>query len=340
MGAKAGPIYKVTADGDESGRVLCRLRQHINGSLRRVTAVCSILGPLSLVAFVVSAEPAIAQELEPRVYSASPIDTNFVVGTVSNSTGNVSLDPSLPVSDVHASINTAGLSFTHTFALVGHTATWAVLVPYLGGRISGAVYGQPQATTRNGFPDLRLRFAMNVLGRALTPAEFARRKPSTTLGVGFTVIAPTGTYDPSRLINIGSNRWSIKPEIGVEVPMGRWFVDFSGGVWLFGANTGYLGGQTLQQAPLGNYQVHAGDNLRPSQWLALDWGYLGGGGVTVGAARPINALSSARYGAAFSQPLGTGLSAKVLWSHWLSGQYGQHFSTVAVALQYRWFNRR
>ncbi len=310
------------------------------GSPLLAALTIAVAAIVPVVAFFTDAQPAIGQELEPRVYSASPIDTNFVVGTVSNSTGDVSLDPSLPLSDVRASVNTVGLSFTHTFALVGRTATWAILVPYLGGRISGAVYGQPGATTRNGFPDLRLRFAMNLLGRALTPEQFARRKSSTTLGVGFTVIAPTGTYDPSRLINIGSNRWSVKPEVGVEVPMGKWFADFSAGVWLFGANTGYFGGETLQQAALANYQIHAGYNFRPSQWLALDWGYLGGGAVMVGAARPINALANARYGVAFSQPLGMGVSAKVFWSQWLSGQYGQHFSTVAAALQYRWFNRR
>lgn len=281
-----------------------------------------------------------SQELEPRVYSASPIDTNFVVGIFTNSTGNVSVDPSLPLSDVHASINTVGLSFTHTFPLAGRTASWAVVVPYLGGNITGAFYGQAGATTRSGFPDLRLRFSINLLGQALTPAEFARRKPSTTLGVGVTVIAPTGTYDPTRLINIGSNRWSFKPEIGTEVPMGKWFADFSAGFWVFGENTNYFGGQTLQQAPLATYQIHTGYNFRPGQWLGLDGNYYAGGATMVGRASPLNALANSRYGLAFSQPMGPGVSVKVSWSHWLSGQFGQNFSTIAGALQYRWFNRR
>jgi Putative MetA-pathway of phenol degradation len=287
-----------------------------------------------------SAEPARSQELEPRVYSASPIDTNFAVGVFTNSAGNVSLDPSLPLSDVRASINTSSLSFVHTFPFAGRTATWAVAVPYLGGRLSAAVYGQTQAGTRNGFPDLRLRFSVDLLSRALAPAEFARRKPRPTLGMGVTVIAPTGTYDPTRLINIGSNRWTLKPEIGVEVPIGKWFADFAAGVWIFGENADYFGGQVLQQGPLAVYQIHAGYSFRPGQWLALDWGYAAGGATTVGQARPLNPLANSRYGLAFSQPLGPGVSAKVSWSHWLSGQFGQEFTTMSAGLQYRWFNRR
>jgi hypothetical protein len=149
---------------------------------------------VALLMFVLlgGAEPARSQELEPRVYSASPIGANFAVGTFTNSRGNVLLDPSLPLSDVHASVNTISLSFTHTFPLAGRTATWAIAVPYLGGHIKGTFFGQTGATTRNGFPDLRLRFSVDLLSRALTPAEFARRKPAPTLGVGVTVIVPTG----------------------------------------------------------------------------------------------------------------------------------------------------
>ncbi len=291
-------------------------------------------------ALLAGARPAMCQELEPRVYSAAPVGTNFVVASSAISKGDVSLDPSLPLSDVHASITTTTLSFTRTFPLAGRTASWSVLVPYVNGRISGAVYGETAAATRDGFPDSRLRFAINVLGRALTPAEFARRKPGATLGVAVTAIVPTGTYDPTRFINIGSNRWSVKPEIGTEIPMGKWFADFSAGVWLFGENRNYFGGQMLRQAALATYQIHAGYSFRSGQWLAVQGGYYAGGATTAGAARPINALSNSRYGLALAQPLGGGVSAKFSWSHWLSGTYGQNFSTIGVALQYVWFDHR
>jgi hypothetical protein len=299
-----------------------------------------LLAALLPFAFVNGAEPAIGQELEPRVYSASPIDTNFVVGSFTNSTGNVSLDPTLPLTDAHSQTNTTSLSFTHTFPLAGRTATWAIAVPYLAGLISasGGADDRTAAVDRHGFADLRFRFSVDLLSRALKPAEFARRAPHATLGVGVTVVAPTGAYDPTQLINIGSNRWSVKPEIGIEVPIGKWFADFAAGLWLFGENANYAGTRSFREAPLATYQVHAGYSFRPGQWLAIDGGYIAGGATTLGAGAPLNASSNSRYGAAFSQPLGPGISAKAAWSHWLRGP-GQEYSSIGAALQYRWFNR-
>lgn len=249
------------------------------------------------------------------------------------------LDPSLPLSDVRPAINTAILSFTDTFRLGQRTANWAVSVPYLGGHVSAVFSGQPQAFSRYGFADFRARFGVNLLGRALTPTEFARRKPSTTLGISMTVIMPTGTYDRTQLINPGSNRWTFKPEIGLEQPMGKWFTDLSAGLWVFGENTDYLGGQVLRQAPLDIFQFHTGYTFRQNQWLAVDANYYSGGATSTNGSTAINSLANSRYGVTFSQPLGSNLSTKVSWSRWLSGRFGQKFSTIAAALQYLWFNR-
>ncbi len=297
------------------------------------------LTALATLLFFENAKPAMSQELEPRAYSASPINSNFAVGTASNSTGTVPLDPSLPLSDVRPAIDTLVLSFTHTFRLGDRTANWAVAVPYLGGHVSAVVSGQSQAFSRYGFADFRARFGVNLLGRALTPAEFAKRKPGTTLGVSVTAIVPTGTYDRTTLVNTGSNRLTFKPEIGVEQPMGKWFTDLSAGLWIFGENTDYSGGQVLRQAPLDIFQFHAGYTFRQNQWLAVDANYYSGGATSVNGATSIDSLDNSRYGLTFSQPVGSGLSAKVSWSRWLTGRFGQRFSTIAAALQYLWFDR-
>jgi len=113
---------------------------------------------------IASAAPGSGQELEARSYSAAPIDTNFALGTYSNSKGNVSLDPSLPLSDVRATVNAVGVGYIHTFRLANRTASWAILVPYLGANIAASVYGQPQSGSRSGFPDMRARFAIELLG--------------------------------------------------------------------------------------------------------------------------------------------------------------------------------
>jgi hypothetical protein len=306
---------------------------------RKILALGLWLGALATIVLVWKPEPATSQELEPRSYSAAPVDSNFAVGAASNSTGKVPLDPSLPLSDVRPAIDIVTFSFTHTFRLGGRTASWAVSVPYLGGHVSAVASGQPQSFSRFGFADFRGRFGVSLLGQALTATEFARRRPSTTLGVSLTVIAPTGTYDRTQLINTGSNRWTIKPEVGLEQPLGKWFADLSAGRWIFGDNTGYFGGQVLRQAPLDIFQFHTGYTFRQSQWLALDANYYSGGATSVNGATAIDSLANSRYGLTFSQPVGPGLSAKASWSRWLSGRFSQRFSTVAVALQYLWFDR-
>jgi hypothetical protein len=306
---------------------------------RKILSAGLLLSALAAFALLGTAKPAMSQELEPRSYSASPVGTNFAVVHFSNSTGDVSIDPSLPFKNVQATVNIGSLSYSRTFNLAGKTASWAVALPYLGAHISGDVYDQAREASRYGFPDMRARFALSLLGPALTPREFARRKPSTTLGVSLSVIAPTGTYDPTRLLNIGANRWAFKPEIGLEQPMGKWFTDVSAGLWIFDQNSNYLQGHTLQEAPISIVQIHEGYNFRPGQWLAADANYYSGGATSVSGASPINPLANSRYGLAYSQPMGPGVSAKFSWSHWLNGRFGQNFSTTEVALQYRWFDR-
>src|SRR5205814_4957094 len=51
-------------------------------------------------------------------------------------------------------------------------------------------------------------------GPALSVSRFASYKPTTTVGVSLIITAPTGTYD-LRVLNLGADRWSFKPEIGL-----------------------------------------------------------------------------------------------------------------------------
>jgi hypothetical protein len=149
-----------------------------------------------------------AQEMEPRSYSAVPVGTNFVVLDYERSSGGYSFDPSLPITNVHATINTWSLWYSHSFAIAGHTANVALSVPYANANATGDVMGVPEQAYRSGLGDVRFRFAVNLLGDpALTPEEFARRTIGTVVGTSVVVVAPTGQYVPSRLINLGANRW-------------------------------------------------------------------------------------------------------------------------------------
>ena len=150
-------------------------------------------------------------------------------------------DPSLPIQDIEAKLDVGVAGYGRTFGVMGHQASAVLVVPYIWGDISGNVFEEARSVTRSGVGDIKLRLAVNLIGgEAMTPREFMKRTPKTTLGASLSISAPTGQYDPDKLINIGTNRWAFKPEIGLTIPHGRWMFDAFAGVWLFSANAGLL----------------------------------------------------------------------------------------------------
>ena len=312
----------------------------MRGTASRTVEQAHARGVIAAFIFMLGTGLASAQDMEPRSYSAAPIDTNFLIGSYQRTTGDVALDASLPVSDVRASINAGILAYDRTFDLFGHTASVAIVLPYFQGNLSGNVGSRGKQVTRKGLGDLAVRFTENLIGNpALTPAEFARREPTTTLGVGLAVVAPTGDYNSQHLINISSHRWAFKPEIGVSQPIGNWFVEGAAGVLIFTDNNDFFGGHVRGQDPIWTVQAHVGYNFGPNFWLAADTIYYLGGRTSLDGVAAHDFQSVTRYGLTLSVPLGDGFSAKASWGGWLTAQNGGAFDRIGLTLQYRWFDR-
>jgi len=80
--------------------------------------------------------------------------------------------------------------------------------------------------TRSGLADARFKLSVNLRGNpAMSPREFAAAPRHTIVGASLTLTAPAGQYYETKLINLGTNRWSFKPEVGISVPKGRWYLD-------------------------------------------------------------------------------------------------------------------
>lgn len=294
----------------------------------------------AFVGLMLHAAAASAQELEPRTYSSSPIGTNFVGASYTYLTGDVLTDPSLPVTNVQARINTLALAYVHTFGMAGHSASFGVVLPTVSGDLSGTVIDAPTEIHRGGMGDARFRFAFNLIGNpAMTPEEFARTPQTTSLGISLTMSAPTGIYDASRLVNIGTNRWSFKPEVGLSHPWGNWFIEASAGAWFFTTNHDFYGGKERSQDPIVTAQLYGGYTFRPGMWLAGAVGYASGGQTTVNGVADRNRQSNARYGLTFSAPFARGWSAKVAVSNGLVTRIGGDYKSISLAVQYRWFDK-
>lgn len=293
----------------------------------------------SIFGFLLQAGTTYAQELEPRTYSASPIGTNFIDVGYTRLSGDVLTDPSLPVTNVQAQINTYSLAYVRSFGLAGHSASLGIGLPYVDGSLSGNVIDAPTQINRYGMGDMRLRFGFNIIGSpALTPQEFANRTPTASLGVSLTISAPTGQYTSSQLVNIGTNRWSIKPEIGISKPIGNWFLEASAGAYFFTTNDNFYGGKVRNQDPLATVQLHGGYTIRPGLWIAADIGYVDGGNTTVNGTSKQDRQSNGRYGLTCSAPIARGWSAKLALSNGLVTRVGGDYKSITLAVQYRWFS--
>ena len=289
---------------------------------------------------LLSAAAVHGQELEPRAYSASPVGTHFAVVNYSHLKGEVLTDPSLPIKNVQAQIDLYLVGYARTFELAGRTASFGLVAPYARGDVSGDVFDAPREVYRAGVGDVRLRFAYNLYGNpAMTPKEFMQRDPGLVVGTSLSVIVPTGQYEPSRLVNVGTNRWAFKPEVGFSYPHGNWFFEASAGVWLYADNDNFWGGKRRSQDPLYITQVHAGYNFRPGLWLAFNAAYNTGGGTTVNGVENQDEQDNTRYGATLSVPFGKGWSGKVAWSKGFTVRAGGDYEVISFALQYRWFDR-
>jgi hypothetical protein len=294
---------------------------------------------LALLLLIAGAATLRAQQLEPRAYSPSPIGTNFFGVGYLFMHGGATLDPSVPIENVKGKINSVAPYWGRAFGLAGRLAQVTVGVPYAWGTVTGDVAEVTQSVRRSGFGDPQLRFAVNLIGGpALTPQQFRTHTPQTTLGASLTVLCPFGEYFPSKLINIGTNRWAFKPELGVSHPSGKWTFEAYAGVWFFTDNSDFFGGHVRTQNPLASYQAHVIYNVNPRMWAAFDFTYYSGGQTTLDGQRKDDRQNNTRGGLTAAIPVTPHQSLKLAWANGVTARIGTKFQTIGVAWQYVWFD--
>jgi hypothetical protein len=283
-----------------------------------------------------------AQDMEPRAYSASPVGANFLVVAVSRSSGAVVFDPALPVTDVHADVNGAVIALGHSFNLFGKLALATAAVPYATADVTGKVSETDTEVHRSGLADSRFKLSVNLRGNpAMAAREFVRAPKRTVAGASVTVTAPASQYSPSRLINLGTHRWSVKPEVGVSVPKGHWDLDgYLGFTFYSGNDDFYPGGKHRTQDPVLAIQGHVSYTIRPRLWVAADGTWYRGGSAQVEGGTPSSNLNNARGGVTLSLPVGVRYSLKVAYGSGIVARTGTNFRTVSVAWQTLWLSRK
>jgi len=292
-----------------------------------VTALALLLMPV----------PASAQELEPGAYWPLPAGLNIVTIVNSFNWGDLAFDPAAPIDEGSARINTTALSFTRAFSLAGRSANAGAALPLIGGHVEGLYLGEPAEVGRFGQGDPRLRLAVNLYGApAMTPQAFAAYQQQTIVGVSLTVAPPLGQYDSTKLINVGTNRWSFKPEVGFSRTYGQWIVEGMAGAWLFTDNTEFVGGRTREQDPVAAVQFHVTYKFKRTMWLAGDANYFTGGRTTIGGRQNVDLQRNSRIGATFSTAIARGQAIRVSVSRGAYTTIGADFTSIAAGYNYSW----
>jgi hypothetical protein len=292
---------------------------------------------IALAALLHTPNSAAAQELEPGAYWPIPAGLNIVTLVNTFNAGDVAFDPSGPIEDASALVNTTALSFTRAFRLAGRSANAGVALPIIGGHIEGLFLGEPAEAGRFGHGDPRFRLAVNLYGApAMTPQEFAAYRGRIIAGISLTVAPPLGQYDSSKLINLGTNRWSLKPEFGLSRVYGRWVLELMAGVWIFTDNADFLGGRTREQDAIAALQVHVTYRFARTMWLAADATYYTGGRTTIGGRQNQDLQRNSRIGATFSTALDRRQSIRASVSTGAYTTIGGDFTSVAVGYNYAW----
>jgi hypothetical protein len=176
---------------------------------------------------------------------------------------------------------------------------------------------------------------MNISGApAMHLPEYAKYRQKTIIGASITVSAPIGQYDPSLLINIGTNRWGFKPEVGVSRALGNWVIEGAAGAWLYTANKNFYDGLMRTQRPLGSIQVHFLRILPHRTWVAFDGTFFWGGRSTVNRAERSDYIGNSRLGATFGVVITRRQSLKVSYFNGVTARIGTDISSLGIAYNF------
>jgi len=308
---------------------------------RTPPGICGLLAG----AVLCTARLAGAQDLNPRAYLITPVGTNVVNLGYSHFEGNPDVAGAAPITEADATLDLAALGYYQSFALLGRSANFALAIPYAVGEFTGIVAEAPKHASRSGFADSSLRFSVNLIGgTAMGPKEFVSWQQDRLLGVSLKIVAPTGQYDPTKLINLGTNRWAFKPEIGYSQRWNHWVLDGYAGVWFFTTNPEFFshnqsfpGDRSKTQSPVTALETHLSYDVRPRLWISLDANYWAGGEVSVnGVANGASYQRSSRVGITASIPLTAHQSIKISYSDGAYVRYGGNYQEVFASWQYGW----
>jgi hypothetical protein len=276
------------------------------------------------------------------------VGSNAITLAESYNYGDLLFQGAAPIVGATGRLHAPSVAYYRAFSLLGRSANVLAALGYGVGTFEGEVLGEQRSIYRSGLFDSVVRVSVNLVGGpAMSLPEMRQWRQKTLLGVSLKVIAPTGQYDPTKLINLGANRWSFKPELGLSRAWGHWVLDAYASVWFFTQNPDFFsrnefvpGSQSQTQDPIGAIESHLSYDVRPRLWVSLDANFWYGGRTSAnGVENPATLQKSSRIGASASFPLTRRQSLKLSYAQGAYIRFGGDYRILSAAWQYSWIDK-
>jgi hypothetical protein len=173
---------------------------------------------------------------------------------------------------------------TETVDIFGRCGGWNVIIPYECVKLSGDHHAAYQ---QDGMGDPKLVLDVNIFGApAYSKAEFSNYTAQTYCSFHLGVTAPLGKYGRENPVNVGSDRWTITPEVNFSYTpnQGETWLEFYVKPTFYTDNNAYDNDKTMSEKPSLDLELHASQNIGKRWWAALDLYYNVGGETSVNGA--------------------------------------------------------
>jgi hypothetical protein len=282
-----------------------------------------------------------AQQDGARGYLLGPegVQAILLIGSYTSANQTTANGPVVVGSDI--SSNVTAVEYVFPFSIAGKFATIFGVLPV--GTISGSVDsgGSTIANGSGGLGDLVVGGTLGLIGMpALPPEKYVALKPGYSLAALAVVMAPTGEYDPAKIFNLGTNRWTFRVGFPMYYALGKSYVDprlttfeLKPTLTFYTANDDPYGAERQTQDPFLELEGHVTRNLNGKFWIAADAIYQYGSGTSTDGSDDDNTRMNFNIGATAAASLNPSMQLRVSYAHSIAhNDYGMQGEGVRVML--------
>ncbi len=259
-----------------------------------------------------------AQGDGPRVFLPAPVGTNALSVTWMDLASNMNFAGSILIPEANVSSTIVAVNYNRYFSLGNRLAEiWATGI---AGNVDGSVTTTSLgilSADESGIADPYFALRVGLVGApALDLATFMKTPQKIQVFALAGISLPLGDYKQSRVLNLGTNRWSLRLGLPIAIPLGSkpgaTWLEIHPNMYIYGDNDAPFMASKRSQKALYMVESHLSHNFTPKFWASIDMRYQHGGETTTDGVKDNNSVDR----------LGGGVSAGYSFNSAWSGFFG------------------